>query len=164
MCAAKDLNNPDITKRLGFLAELFFASESALIEACKIDLTPGNCDLHPSITDTKLHERWQVKVSQELLDQAEKIKIKKNKASLKKGYTTGACATAASVAATQALVTGRAPEKVTITLPLGQEVTFMINECRQEGDGWFASVRKDAGDDPDVTHLALICSTVTANK
>lgn len=161
MCAAKDLNNPNITKRLGFLTELYFPNEAALIEACKIDVTEGTCVLHPSLTDTELDTNWQIYVSQDLRKAAEKIKVKKTKSSLKRGYTTGACATAASLAATQALVTGQAPSEVMVELPLGDTVKFVVNECYRSGQGWFASVRKDAGDDPDVTHLALICSTVT---
>jgi len=79
---------------------------------------------------------------------------------LRAGWTTGACATAATTAAYTALLTGEFPDPVTITLPRGQQPAFALD--REElGDGWaMAAVVKDAGDDPDVTHLALVRSTV----
>ena len=79
---------------------------------------------------------------------------------LRLGWTTGACATAATTAAYTALLTGDFPDPVTITLPGGQEPSFAL--AREElGDGWaMTAIVKDAGDDPDVTHLALVRSTV----
>ncbi|NMM23672.1 MAG: cobalt-precorrin-5B (C(1))-methyltransferase [Phycicoccus sp.] len=79
---------------------------------------------------------------------------------LRSGWTTGACATAATTAAYAALLTGEFPDPVTITLPKGQQPSFAL--AREErGDGWaMAAIVKDAGDDPDVTHLALVRSTV----
>jgi len=79
---------------------------------------------------------------------------------LRPGWTTGACATAATAAAYSALLTGEFPDPVTITLPRGQQPSFAL--AREEmGDGWaMAGIVKDAGDDPDVTHLALVRSTV----
>jgi cobalt-precorrin-5B (C1)-methyltransferase len=79
---------------------------------------------------------------------------------LKRGWTTGACATAATAAAYEALVTGRFPDGVTITLPRGEEPRFEL--CRTEmGDGAAtAAVIKDAGDDPDVTHGAEVAVTL----
>ncbi|MFV0358766.1 cobalt-precorrin-5B (C(1))-methyltransferase [Tropicimonas sp.] len=81
---------------------------------------------------------------------------------LRTGYTTGACATAATAAACAALLTGRWEDPIKITLPRGQVVTFPLVECAA-GAGWArAAVVKDAGDDPDVTHGARIVSTVRA--
>ena len=79
---------------------------------------------------------------------------------LRSGWTTGACATAATTSAYAALLTGEFPDPVTITLPKGQQPSFAL--AREElGDGWaMAAIVKDAGDDPDVTHLALVRSTV----
>ncbi len=80
---------------------------------------------------------------------------------LRKGWTTGACATAAAKAAYHSLITGSKVAKVAITLPRGQQVEFelesleIIDETTAK-----ASVIKDAGDDPDVTHGAEIVSTV----
>ncbi len=79
---------------------------------------------------------------------------------LRKGWTTGACATAAARAAGEGLLTGRFPAEVRITLPRGQRPTFFIAETAS-GAGWAeATVVKDAGDDPDVTHLATIRTRV----
>jgi cobalt-precorrin-5B (C1)-methyltransferase len=79
---------------------------------------------------------------------------------LRYGWTTGACATAATTAAYTALLTGSFPDPVHITLPKGQQPAFALAR-EQLGDGWAsASIVKDAGDDPDVTHGALITATV----
>ncbi len=79
---------------------------------------------------------------------------------LRRGWTTGACATAAAKAAFQALLTGAFPDPVTIRLPRGESPSFPL--ARSEfGEGWAkASIVKDAGDDPDVTHGAEIVATV----
>ncbi|MET8825521.1 cobalt-precorrin-5B (C(1))-methyltransferase [Streptomyces sp. NPDC004610] len=79
---------------------------------------------------------------------------------LRPGWTTGACATAATTAAYTALLTGRFPDPVTITLPRGQTPAFAL-AVEELADGRaMAGVVKDAGDDPDVTHGALIRATV----
>ncbi|WP_058042708.1 cobalt-precorrin-5B (C(1))-methyltransferase [Streptomyces roseifaciens] len=85
---------------------------------------------------------------------------------LRHGWTTGACATAATTAAYTALLTGEFPDPVTITLPKGQTPAFALAaEELRDGDGdagrsAMAGIVKDAGDDPDVTHGALVRSTV----
>ncbi|HRD50684.1 MAG: cobalt-precorrin-5B (C(1))-methyltransferase [Candidatus Competibacter sp.] len=75
---------------------------------------------------------------------------------LRYGYTTGACATAASAAAACRLLADRASDQIEITLPRGQRVQFRLEYCRLTATGAEAAVIKDAGDDPDVTHGALI--------
>ncbi|WP_407551591.1 cobalt-precorrin-5B (C(1))-methyltransferase [Streptomyces sp. Pv4-95] len=81
---------------------------------------------------------------------------------LRHGWTTGACATAASTAAYTALLTGDFPDPVTITLPKGQTPAFAlaVEELAPGRTGAMAGVVKDAGDDPDVTHGALIRAAV----
>lgn len=80
---------------------------------------------------------------------------------LRYGWTTGACATAATTAAYAALLTGEFPDPVRISLPKGQEPEFAL-AVEELGDGWAqAGVVKDAGDDPDVTHGALVRATVS---
>ncbi len=75
---------------------------------------------------------------------------------LRRGWTTGACATAAVQAALGGLWEGRVPSSVQITLPRGETPVFAI-EKSEIGEGWAsAAIIKDAGDDPDVTHHALI--------
>jgi cobalt-precorrin-5B (C1)-methyltransferase len=79
---------------------------------------------------------------------------------LKRGWTTGACATAATKAACAALLTGGFPDPVEITLPSGQRVAFALATSQAGGGEAMAGIVKDAGDDPDVTHGALVKSTV----
>ncbi len=79
---------------------------------------------------------------------------------LRRGWTTGACATAAARAAYQALLTGGFPDPVAIRLPRGQQPQFALALKELAADRATAGVIKDAGDDPDVTHGALIAATV----
>ncbi|GCE84314.1 cobalt-precorrin-5B (C(1))-methyltransferase [Komagataeibacter diospyri] len=76
--------------------------------------------------------------------------------SLRRGWTTGSCATAAARAAWNGLCGGEFPDPVIITLPGGQHVAFALAAHGHEGDGAWAAVVKDAGDDPDVTHGAHV--------
>ncbi len=77
-------------------------------------------------------------------------------APLRRGWTTGACAAAAARAAFAALLTGRFPDPVTIRLPGGQTPSFALALAEQANGTARAGIVKDAGDDPDVTHGALI--------
>jgi len=79
---------------------------------------------------------------------------------LRRGWTTGTCATAAAKAAYTALLTGEFPDPVEVTLPRGERVSFALAVTRKEADSATAGVVKDAGDDPDVTHGALVLATV----
>ncbi len=79
---------------------------------------------------------------------------------LRRGWTTGACATAATRSAYTALLTGEFPDPVTITLPKGQRPSFALATEALEPGCARAGIVKDAGDDPDVTHLALVESSV----
>ena len=79
---------------------------------------------------------------------------------LRRGWTTGACATAATKAAYAALLGGEFPDPVSIMLPKGETPAFAL-ALEERGEGWArAGIVKDAGDDPDVTHGALIVATV----
>ncbi|MCO5974156.1 cobalt-precorrin-5B (C(1))-methyltransferase [Actinoallomurus soli] len=80
---------------------------------------------------------------------------------LRTGWTTGTCASAAAKAATEALVTGAAPEVVEVALPSGRRVTFAVDSCVPGEGRAEAVVVKDAGDDPDVTHGAHLTATVS---
>ncbi len=85
----------------------------------------------------------------------------KNVKKLRYGWTTGACATAATKAALESLITGIQQPTIQITLPKGQTPTFTVEHYQQGKDWLQASIIKDAGDDPDVTHGALIFSKVS---
>ncbi|EHD15076.1 hypothetical protein CIN_00580 [Commensalibacter intestini A911] len=76
---------------------------------------------------------------------------------LRYGWTTGACATAAAKAAYLAIHNGFFLDCVEITLPSGKKVLFSVLKKELiSTDCAIASVIKDAGDDPDVTHGAEI--------
>lgn len=77
---------------------------------------------------------------------------------LRRGITTGTCAAAAAKAAVLAAL-GRPAATVEVTSPQGRTIAVAIAASRAENGGGSASVIKDAGDDPDITHGM----TVTAN-
>lgn len=83
---------------------------------------------------------------------------------LRKGYTTGACATACTKAALWSLVTQKEIKETQIQLPIGDLVTFQLQADRVTIKEATYTTIKDAGDDPDVTHKAEITATVSLNN
>ncbi|HEY8381494.1 MAG TPA: cobalt-precorrin-5B (C(1))-methyltransferase [Microvirga sp.] len=81
---------------------------------------------------------------------------------LRRGWTTGACATAAARAAYCGWRTGTFPDPVEIVLPGGLKPAFALARHEVAGEGALAGIVKDAGDDPDVTHGALVLASVRA--
>ncbi|HYS65161.1 MAG TPA: cobalt-precorrin-5B (C(1))-methyltransferase [Paraburkholderia sp.] len=84
-------------------------------------------------------------------------------APLRSGYTTGSCATATSLAAARLLLAGIVSEVAEIVLPKGRHVPMPLAYCRliaDGADGAEAGTVKDAGDDPDVTHGAIVFARV----
>ena len=80
-----------------------------------------------------------------------------NKASqLRKGLTTGACATACAVAAASVCSAGNGVLAFPILLPKGQRVSLEVACGPLQNDRVRCTTVKDAGDDPDVTHGATI--------
>ena len=80
---------------------------------------------------------------------------------LRRGWTTGTCAAAAAKSACSALLGQGFQNPVSIVLPKGEEPAFAL-EVSSQDDGWAeCGIIKDAGDDPDVTHLALISAKVS---
>jgi cobalt-precorrin-5B (C1)-methyltransferase len=79
---------------------------------------------------------------------------------LRRGWTTGACAAAAARAAYEALLTGHFTDPVAIRLPGGTRPSFALALKERHGAGARAGVIKDAGDDPDVTHGALVIADI----
>jgi cobalt-precorrin-5B (C1)-methyltransferase len=86
--------------------------------------------------------------------------MNEDSAPLRRGWTTGACAAAAAKAAYAGLLTGAFPDPVAVTLPGGQRPSFALATTARGNRLATAGVVKDAGDDPDVTHGALILATV----
>jgi cobalt-precorrin-5B (C1)-methyltransferase len=80
---------------------------------------------------------------------------------LRHGWTTGACATAATTAAYTALLTGEFPDPVQIDLPNDKHPSFALARESLEAGAATVGIVKDAGDDPDVTHGALVSARVT---
>ncbi len=87
-----------------------------------------------------------------------------NETHLRRGWTTGACATAATKAAYTALLTGAFPDPVSIVLPKGENPVFPLAVEGRDADSAMAGIVKDAGDDPDVTHGALVIAKVRLGK
>ncbi len=71
---------------------------------------------------------------------------------MRNGFSTSACAAAASVAALRSLESGEPMDLVMIDLPVMKQVTFDITRCEKYPSGVCCGVIKDAGDDPDVTN------------
>ena len=86
-------------------------------------------------------------------------------AGLRRGYTTGSCATAAVKAALLSLLCNESPEEVNVSLPDGLHfLRIPIEHVGRESDSTaYAEVIKDGGDDPDQTHRATIFARVQRN-
>src|ERR1700753_849224 len=79
---------------------------------------------------------------------------------LRRGWTTGACAAAARRAAYHALLTGEFATMAPAQRPGGQRPEFVLATQELAPDFARVGIVKDAGDDPDVTHGALVVATV----
>ena len=86
--------------------------------------------------------------------------IYKNQKKLRWGYTTGTCAAAASLAAAVMLLQGRRMEQVSLTTPKGVRLDLEVEEMDIKENCVCCGVRKDAGDDPDVTDGLMVYSQV----
>ncbi len=81
---------------------------------------------------------------------------------LRRGWTTGACATAATWGAVERLWGGAFPDEVGLVLPRGETPRFALTDCAA-GAAWAeCGVVKDAGDDPDVTHGVTVRARVAS--
>ncbi|MDZ7833929.1 MAG: cobalt-precorrin-5B (C(1))-methyltransferase CbiD [Desulfobacterales bacterium] len=79
---------------------------------------------------------------------------------LRSGFTTGTAAAAAAKAAAMVFYGQSAPAEVDVALLNGGTWTISVQECRREGGVAECRVKKDAGDDPDVTNGAIIGARV----
>jgi cobalt-precorrin-5B (C1)-methyltransferase len=84
----------------------------------------------------------------------------KNGKKLRCGYTTGSCAAAAAKAAATMILTGQPVCAVRLATPKGIVLQLDIEDCRCQPDVVTCAVRKDAGDDPDITDGLRIYATV----
>jgi cobalt-precorrin-5B (C1)-methyltransferase len=106
---------------------------------------------------------------EELAEQEQRLPLeieeKKRKGALRTGYTTGTTASAATKGALYALIAGKPMEQVNVSLPKGRTATLRIAWTKNENNGKVTCAAiKDGGDDPDATHGAEICSTVSFSK
>lgn len=77
------------------------------------------------------------------------------------GFTTGSCAAAAAKAAAYMLLSGRQKNTITIETPKGIPYTADVLEITRGEKAVQCAVRKDGGDDPDITSGALIYAEVS---
>lgn len=80
---------------------------------------------------------------------------------LRKGFTTGTCATAAAASAASVLFGGEKVSTILVNLPKGEQVYLSVEDIRIGKNEVIAFVRKDGGDDIDVTHGLLIGAKVS---
>jgi cobalt-precorrin-5B (C1)-methyltransferase len=90
--------------------------------------------------------------------------IVKDGKKLRLGYTTGSCAAAASKAAAWMLLTGRLKEKIRINTPKGITLDLDVLQIQMEENIVSCAVKKDSGDDPDVTKGSLVFAQVTRTE
>ena len=86
--------------------------------------------------------------------------VYKNQTTLKRGYTTGSCAAAAAQAATLLLLTGQLPEVIELHTPKGIDLFLHPEQADFDGTVARCCIRKDSGDDPDVTNGICIYADV----
>lgn len=86
--------------------------------------------------------------------------VYKNQTTLKRGYTTGSCAAAAAQAATLLLLTGQLPEVIELHTPKGIDLFLHPEQAGFDGTVAHCCIRKDSGDDPDVTNGICIYADV----
>lgn len=90
--------------------------------------------------------------------------IIRNNKKMRFGYTTGTCAAAASKAAAQMLLSGEEIREISFLTPKGILLNLEILHIEKGEDFVSCAVRKDAGDDPDMTDGLEIFSIVKKIK
>ena len=89
--------------------------------------------------------------------------IIQNGKKLRLGYTTGSCAAAAAKAAAYMLLSGRRKERISLETPKGVTLDLDIEDIDMRDGFVSCAVRKDAGDDPDITDGALVYAKVACS-
>lgn len=83
---------------------------------------------------------------------------------LRSGFTTGTCAAAAAKAAAFMLLSGGSMAEVSVEMPTGDVFSAPVLEVERSSDFVSCAVKKDAGDDPDVTDGLLVYAKVSFFK
>ncbi|MBI9074580.1 MAG: cobalt-precorrin-5B (C(1))-methyltransferase [Desulfatibacillum sp.] len=86
---------------------------------------------------------------------------KPRKKTLRPGFTTGTAAAASAKAALMHLLGQEKPKQVDVDLLTGETLTIVVDSVARDGAASIATVIKDAGDDPDITHKARIGARVS---
>lgn len=86
--------------------------------------------------------------------------VRKNQKELRTGYTTGSCAAAAAKAAARMLLSGNEVTQVALRTPKGVQLYLDIEEISRTEDWVSCAVKKDSGDDPDVTNGVYVYAKV----
>ena len=90
----------------------------------------------------------------------EKLTAYRGGKALRRGWTTGSCAAAASQAAAVLLLTGIAPPEIHLHTPGGITFCLPVEDAHMSGNAAVCTVRKDSGDDPDITNGVRITASV----
>ncbi|AKP66208.1 cobalt-precorrin-5B (C(1))-methyltransferase CbiD [Companilactobacillus ginsenosidimutans] len=95
-----------------------------------------------------------------MVEKNEQVYVYYNGKRLRKGFTTGTTATAASVAALKILLTQSPLEEITVNAANGQEAEFQLESVEFDENKAKVGIKKDGGDDQDATHGMIVYSTV----
>lgn len=87
--------------------------------------------------------------------------VYKNQQKMRCGYTTGTCACAAAKAAAQMLLSGRKTDKVKVVTPSGVSLLLDVEDILMKDTQVSCAIRKDSGDDPDVTNGIYVYAKVS---
>ena len=90
--------------------------------------------------------------------------IEKDGKKLRFGYTTGSCAAAAAKAAAWMLLTGQRKKTISLITPKGVALTLPVLDITMKQNRVSCAIRKDSGNDPDVTNGTLVYAEVTAKE
>lgn len=90
--------------------------------------------------------------------------VYKNQKKMRCGYTTGTCACAAAKAAAYMLLSGREVKEIKVITPMGVSLTLPVIDIDIKKDKVICAIKKDSGDDPDVTDGIMIYAQVAYAK
>ena len=90
--------------------------------------------------------------------------VYKNQKKMRCGYTTGTCACAAAKAAAYMLLSGREVKEIKVITPMGVSLTLPVIDIDIKEDKVICAIKKDSGDDPDVTNGIKISAQVAYAK
>jgi cobalt-precorrin-5B (C1)-methyltransferase len=105
-------------------------------------------------------EDKDIELAEQEQELPQEIEEKKRRGALRTGYTTGTTAAAATKGALYTLI-DKPVKEVAVSLPKGRTATLKIAWTKTDGNKVTCAAIKDGGDDPDATHGAEICSTVS---